>query len=204
MSSSRPTPLGVRYEVGEREKNKEDERAVHPPPPNHTPSLFFCLLTSLSPRKKKLHLFHSLSIPSRCLQKKSTTEQEPIFLRFSRHHCEADLERETRVMHGEQVLQAIKETEISNKASLFLFLFRWVYFLSKANVKNRTKIRDSMLTWLKRVTAFRSHAKGHAILYDVYYPLANDWSDERFSKSKSLVCGDQSRSTKGLFTGYLA
>ena len=55
------------YEVGEREKkNKEDERAVTP---NHTPSLFFvvvvvvvfCLLTSLSPRKKNTQ-FHSLSI----------------------------------------------------------------------------------------------------------------------------------------------
>ena len=31
------------------------------------------------------------------------------FLRLSRQHCEADLERETRAMHGEQVLQAIKE-----------------------------------------------------------------------------------------------
>ena len=112
------------------------------------------------------------------------------FLLFSRHHCEADLERETRAMHGKQVLQAIKEIKISNKASLFLILFRWVYFLSKANVKNRTKIRDSMLTWLKRVTAFRSHAKGHAILCDVYYLLTNGWSDERFSKSKSLVCGE--------------
>ena len=31
------------------------------------------------------------------------------FLRFSRQHCEADLEGETRAMHGEQVLQAMKE-----------------------------------------------------------------------------------------------
>ena len=30
-------------------------------------------------------------------------------MRFSRHHCEADLERETRTMHGKQVLQAIKK-----------------------------------------------------------------------------------------------
>ena len=36
--------------------------------------------------------------------------KEPIFfLRFSRQQCEVDLERETRAMHGEQVLQAIKE-----------------------------------------------------------------------------------------------
>ena len=68
------------------------------------------------------------------------------FLPFSRDHCEADFERETGAMHGKQVLQAIKEIEISNKASLFLILFRLVYFVSKANVKNRTKIRDSMLT----------------------------------------------------------
>ena len=97
-------------------------------------------------------------------------------------------------MNGKQVLQAIKEIKISNKASLFLILFRWVYFLSKANVKNCTKIRDSMLTWLKRVTAFQSHAKGHAILCDVYYLLTNGWSDERFSKSKSLVCVNSSLS----------
>ena len=71
-------------------------------------------------------------------------------------------------MHGEQVLQAVKEIKKNNnKASLILF--RWVYFLSKANVENRIKIRDSMLTWLKSVTNFRSHAKGHTILYDVYY-----------------------------------
>ena len=43
-----------------------------------------------------------------------------------------------------------------------------------------------MLTWLKRVTDFRSHAKGHEILCDVYYLLTNDWSDERFSKVTSL------------------
>ena len=68
------------------------------------------------------------------------------FFPFSRHHCEADLERETGAMQGKQVLQAIKEIKISNKVSLFLILFRSVYFLSKANVINRTKIRDSMLT----------------------------------------------------------
>ena len=75
-----------------------------------------------------------------------------------------------------------------NKGSMLLF--RWVYFLSKVNVKNRIKIRDSMLTWRKRVTDFRSHAKGHTILCDVYYQPTNDWSDERFSKSKSLVCDE--------------
>ena len=47
-----------------------------------------------------------------------------------------------------------------------------------------------MLTWLKRVIDFRSHAKGHTILCDVYYQPANDWSDERFSKSKSLLCDE--------------
>ena len=47
-----------------------------------------------------------------------------------------------------------------------------------------------MLTWLKRVTDFRWHAKGHTILCDVYYQPTNDWSDERFSKSKSLVCDE--------------
>ena len=56
--------------------------------------------------------------------------KEPIFfLRFSRQHCEVDLERETRAMHGEQVLQAIKEIKnikyskpvsISISTSLFL------------------------------------------------------------------------------------
>ena len=51
-----------------------------------------------------MHLFHSLSIPSMCLYRSHF-----FFLRFSRQHCEADLERETRAMHGEQVLQAIKE-----------------------------------------------------------------------------------------------
>ena len=102
MSSSRRSDTVVLYEVGERKKNKEDERALTP---NHTPSFFLCLLTSLSPRKKQKHLFHSLSIASRFrLQNRSQ-----FFLRFSRHHCEADLERETRAMHGEQVLQAIKE-----------------------------------------------------------------------------------------------
>ena len=59
-------------------------------------------------------------------------------------------------------------------------------------MKNRIKIRDSMLTWLKRVTDFRSHAKGHTILCDVYYQPTNEWSDERFSKSTSLVCDELS------------
>ena len=160
-----------------------------PPPPHDTPSLFFFVCSHLFPHEKKIHLFHSLSILSRCLQKKSTTEPEPIFLRFSRHHCEADLERETGTMHGEQVLKAIKETEISNKASLFLFLFRWVYFLSKANVKNRTKIRDRMPTWLKRVTAFRSHAKGHAILGNLR-TTTTAWST---TTGGELHCTAQSR-----------
>ena len=59
----------------------------------------------------------------------------------------ADLVRESRAMPGEQVLQAIniKKLKISNKASLLLFVFQRVYFLSKANVKNRSKIRDGML-----------------------------------------------------------
>ena len=36
--------------------------------------------------------------------------REPIFFfRYSRQHCEADFERETRAMHKELVLQAIKE-----------------------------------------------------------------------------------------------
>ena len=48
-----------------------------------------------------------------------------------------------------------------------------------------------MLTWLKRVTNFRSHAKGHTILCDVYYQPTNDWSDERFSKSKSFIVCDE-------------
>ena len=82
-----------------------------------------------------------------------------------------------------------------NKGSMFLF--RWVYFLSKVNVKNRIKIRDSMLTWRKRVTDFRSHAKGHTILCDVYYQPTNDWSDERFSKSKSFLSSpDWSKNSK--------
>ena len=132
-----PTPLGTEsysclpvdpllLECGTKQESGKKirrMRGLSPPPQPHPLAVFLSAHISF-PTKKKLHLFHSLSIPSRCLQKKSTTEQEPIFLRFSRHHCEADLERETRVMHGEQVLQAIKETEISNKASLFLFLFR--------------------------------------------------------------------------------
>ena len=31
------------------------------------------------------------------------------FFRYSRQHCEADFERETRAMHKELALQAIKE-----------------------------------------------------------------------------------------------
>ena len=92
---------------------------------------------------------------------------------------------------GNKLCRLLNKLKISNKASLFLSLFRRVYFLSKANVKNRSKIRDGMLTWLMRVTDFRSHTKGHhAILCDVYYLLTNDWSDENFSKSTSLVCGE--------------
>ena len=50
-------------------------------------------------------------------------------MRFSRDHCEADLERETCAMNGKQVLQAIKEIKISNKASLFLIPFSMSLFL---------------------------------------------------------------------------
>ena len=159
MSSSRPTPLGpcrhslfqafgywsaVRSRRAGKKKNKEDERAVTP---NHTPSLFFCcccccccfLSAHISfPTKKKYTV--SQPVNSYWVSLKEIdcrTGANIFFLRFLRHHCEADLERETRAMHGEQVLQAIK---ISNEASLFLFLFRCLYFL-----KIRSKIRDSML-----------------------------------------------------------
>ena len=51
------------------------------------------------------------------------------FWRFSRHHCEEDLERKTRAMRGEQVLQAIKEIKntkwskaVSFSISMSLFL----------------------------------------------------------------------------------
>ena len=88
-----------------------------------------------------------------------------------------------------RLVRSLQAHSLRQQASLFIF--RWVYFLSKANMKNRIKIRDSMLPWLKRVTKISAHTiKGHTILYDVYYQLANNWRDERFSKWKSLVCDD--------------
>ena len=62
---------------------------------------FFFLLTSLSPRKIKYTCFTA------CQYLEGVYKRSR--LHFSRQHCEADLEREIRAMHGEQVLQAIKE-----------------------------------------------------------------------------------------------
>ena len=119
IACSRRSDTGVLYEVGEREKkNKEDERAVTP---NHTPSLFCCccccccfLSAHISfPTKKKIHNFTACQqllgfFKRNRLQNRS---QYFFFLPFLRHHCEADLEHETRAMHGEQVLQAIKKNK---------------------------------------------------------------------------------------------
>ena len=76
------------------------------------------------------------------------------------------------------------------KQACFYFDFDDSISCRKQRWKIGLKIRDSKLAWLKRVTDFRSHAKGHTILCDVYYLLTNDWTDERFSKSKSLVCDE--------------
>ena len=151
---------------------------------NNTTSLFFFfLLATLSPRKLKYTCFTTCQyLVGVYKRSRLQNRSQFFFLHFSRQHCDADLEREIRAMHGEQVLQAMKKLKISNKASLFLFLFRWVYFLSKENVKSWQNPNVTV----RRVTDFRSHAKGHAILCDVYYLLTNDWSDERFSKVTSL------------------
>ena len=90
MSSSRPTALGpCRHTLFEafgywsavrsRRAEKKIRRMRGRSPPTTPPPFFLCLLTSLSPRKKQKHLFHSLSIASRFLEKKSTAEQESIF-----------------------------------------------------------------------------------------------------------------------------
>ena len=82
----------------------------------------------------------------------------------------------------EQVLRAIKEIKkYQIKQACFYF-----YFGESISCRKQTWNRDSMLTWLKGVTDFRSYAKGHEILCDVYYLLTHDWSDERFSKVTSL------------------
>ena len=64
MSSSRPTPLGVRYEVGERKKNKEDERAVPPTQP-HSLAVFLSAHISF-PTKKKCTCFTACLRASSC------------------------------------------------------------------------------------------------------------------------------------------
>ena len=65
------------------------------------------------------------------------------FSRFSRQLCEADLERETRAIYGEQVLQAIKEIKNikENKP-----VSTPILFLAESKRENRIKILDSMLT----------------------------------------------------------